>query len=123
MDNIQKQLGSCISTAQVFLHSSVTLLPMLHWDIEVGDLEVLYFVVKELINKENCKVFFMHFQYCSQPPVNHVNSWKSWSPVQKWWNRCVAGLHLQNDPLIKGSGEMYLQDHRQVYVLYMLSIS
>jgi hypothetical protein len=54
-------LGSCIPTAQVFLHSSVTLLPMLHWDIEVGDLEVLYFVVKELINKENCKVFFYAF--------------------------------------------------------------
>jgi len=64
----------------------------------------------------------MHFQYCSQPPVNHV-SWKSRSPVQKWWNLGVAGLHLQIDPLIKGSGEMYLQDHRQVYVFYMLLIS
>jgi hypothetical protein len=54
----QKQWGSYISIAQVFLHGSVTFLPMFHWDINVGDLEVLYFVVKELIDKENYKFFF-----------------------------------------------------------------
>jgi len=53
---------SYISIGQVFHHGSVTFLPMLHWDIKVEDLEVLYFVVKELINKENYKFLFFAFK-------------------------------------------------------------
>jgi hypothetical protein len=63
---------------------------MLHWDIKVGDLEVLYFVVKELIKKENCKVFFYAFpalfSTTSEPcfmevlesSTKVVESWCSW---------------------------------------------
>jgi hypothetical protein len=64
---------------------------MLHWDIKVGDLEVLYFVVKELINKENRKVFFyafpVLFSTTSEPcefmevpesSTKVVESWCSW---------------------------------------------
>lgn len=96
MEDIQKQLGSCISTTQVFLHSSVTLLPMLHWDIKVGDLEVLYFVLKELIYKENCKVLFyafpVLFSTTSEPcfmevpesGTKVVESWCSWPMFANW---------------------------------------
>jgi hypothetical protein len=70
-----KQWGSYISTMQVFLHGNVIFFPMIHWDIKVRDLEILYFVVKELINKENYE-FFFHLKYYSQPPMNHENLWK-----------------------------------------------
>jgi hypothetical protein len=41
---------------------------MLHWDIKVGDLEVLYFVVEELINKGNYKFFFFSFKILLSTP-------------------------------------------------------
>jgi hypothetical protein len=96
---------------------------MLHWDIKVWDLEVLYFVVKELIDKENYNLFIFHLKYYFQPLMNHVNSWKPHIPVQKWWNLATIGRHLQIDPFIKRSGELYLQDHRHVYVFCMFLVS
>ncbi len=79
----------------------------------------MYFVVKELMDKENHKFLFWHLKYNFQPPMNHVNSWKPHSPIQKWWNLGAIGLRLQIDPLVKGNGELYLQDHRHVYVFCM----
>jgi hypothetical protein len=69
----QKQWGSYISTAQVFLHDNVTFLPMFHLDIKVGDLEVCTLLSKNLYIRKNIS-FFFHFKYYFQPPMNHVNS-------------------------------------------------
>jgi hypothetical protein len=55
--------------------------------------------------------------------MNHVNSWKPHSPLHKWWNLGAIGLHLQINPLIKGSGDLYLQDHIHVYIFCMFFVS
>lgn len=118
----QKQWGSYISTAQVFLHDNVTFLPMFHLDIKVGDLEVCTLLSKNLYIRKNIS-FFFHFKYYFQPPMNHVNSQKSHILVQRWWNLSAIGQCLQIDPFIKGNGELYLQDHRHVYVFCMFLVS